>query len=333
MVRLRQLFQSQPADDDSAGLATPDELLDRSGKRATGVTYVDTSGEEWEQPADLVLLCAFQLFNVHMLLHSGIGKPYDPALGEGVVGRNFTHQVTSSVEAFFDGKNFNPFMASGAIGMCVDDFNGDNFDHGPHGFVGGGYVGAVQTNGRPLQSTRVPKGTPGWGAAWKKAVAQNYLSSYEAVTHGGCQSYRDAYLDLDPTYTDRFGRKVMRITFDFHDNELKMSQYLTDRLAEIVEKMGPRQIEKLPRTGHYNIGIYQTTHTCGGAIMGSDPATSALNRYLQSWDVPNLFVMGATAFPQNAGYNPTGTVAALAYWASDAIINQYQKDPGPLVRR
>jgi gluconate 2-dehydrogenase alpha chain len=191
----------------------------------------------------------------------------------------------------------------------------------------------VQTNGRPLESMRVPKGTPSWGAAWKKAVAQNYLSSYEAVTHGGCQSYRDAYLDLDPTYTDRLGRKVMRITFDFHDNELKMSQYLTDRLAEIVEKMGPRQIEKLPRTGHYNIGIYQTTHTCGGAVMGSDPATSALNRYLQSWDVPNLFVMGSTAFPQNAGYNPTDTVGALAYWAADAIVNQYQKDPGPLVRR
>ena len=29
--------------------------------------------------------------------------------------------------------------------------------------------------------------------------------------------------------------------------------------------------------------------------------------------MPNLFVTGASAFPQNAGYNPTGTVAALAY--------------------
>ena len=57
--------------------------LDKSGKRATGVTYVDTSGNEWEQPADLVLLCAFQLFNVHLLLLSGIGKPYDPARGRG----------------------------------------------------------------------------------------------------------------------------------------------------------------------------------------------------------------------------------------------------------
>jgi gluconate 2-dehydrogenase alpha chain len=305
--------------------------LDDSGKRATGVTYVDTSGEEWEQPAQLVLLCAFQLFNVHLLLLSGIGKPYDPSLGEGVIGRNYSYQVTSSVNAFFDNKNFNPFVASGAIGVTIDDFNGDNFDHSKLGFVGGGYMGAVQTNGRPILGTMTPKGTPKWGAAWKEAVAKNYLSSYSAATHGSCFSYRGAYLDLDPTYTDPLGRKLMRITFDFNQNELKMSQYLTDRLADIVQKMGPRQLEKNPRTGPYDVSIYQTTHTCGGAIMGSDPKTSALNRYLQHWDVPNLFVTGASAFPQNAGYNPTGTVGALAFWAADAIVNQYLKSPGPLV--
>jgi gluconate 2-dehydrogenase alpha chain len=48
--------------------------------------------------------------------------------------------------------------------------------------------------------------------------------------------------------------------------------------------------------------------------------------------VPNVFVIGASAFPQNAGYNPTGTVGALAYFAADAIINKYLKAPGPLVQ-
>jgi gluconate 2-dehydrogenase alpha chain len=47
--------------------------------------------------------------------------------------------------------------------------------------------------------------------------------------------------------------------------------------------------------------------------------------------VPNLFVLGASAFPQNAGDNPTGTVGALAYWAAAAIRSQYLKKPGPLV--
>ncbi len=77
---------------------------------------------------------------------------------------------------------------------------------------------------------------------------------------------------------------------------------------------------------------YQSTHNTGGAIMGADPKTSALNKYLQSWDVPNVFVIGASAFPQNAGYNPTGTVGALAFHAADAIITKYLKSPGPLVQ-
>ena len=66
--------------------------------------------------------------------------------------------------------------------------------------------------------------------------------------------------------------------------------------------------------------------------MGADPKTSAVNKYLQSWDLHNLFVMGACAFPQNAGYNPTGTVGALAYQAAEAIRTQYLKNPGPLVQ-
>jgi gluconate 2-dehydrogenase alpha chain len=123
----------------------------------------------------------------------------------------------------------------------------------------------------------------------------------------------------------------MRMTIDFHDNELKAAAFMTDKYAEIVKAMGAHTIEKHPRKGPYDVTKYQTTHLNGGAIMGTDPKTSALNRYLQSWDVSNLFVMGASAFPQNAGYNPTGTVAALALWAAKAIRNQYLKHPGPLI--
>ena len=305
---------------------------DAGGRRATGVTFVDVDGKEWEQPAEMVFLCAFQLFNVQLLLLSGIGTPYDPQSGKGVVGRNYSYQVTSSVQGFFDDKVFNPFIASGAIGMCIDDFNGDNFDHGPHGFVGGGYMGMVQPNGRPILNTPTPPGTPTWGAAWKQAVKRHYLSTILPATHGSCYSYRDCYLDLDPTWKDRFGRPLLRMTFDFHENEHRMSAFLTDRLAEIVQHMGPRQVVKVPRTGTYSVVPYQTTHTCGGAIMGTDPGTSFTNRYLQSWYVPNLFVTGASAFPQNAGYNPTGTVAALAYWMLDAVHTRYLPSPGPLVQ-
>jgi gluconate 2-dehydrogenase alpha chain len=310
-------------------------LLDRAGKKATGVVFVDTSGEEWEQPADLVLVCAFTIFNVQILMMSGIGKIYDPIANEGTIGRNFTHQTVSTATGFFDPAKhvFNPFIASGAIGMCIDEFNGDNFDHGPLGFVGGGYMGQVQTNGRPIETTPVPPGVPAWGARWKQAVKENYQSTVTSGSgvHGSFYSYRDVYLDLDPLYKDRFGRPLVRITMDFHENELKMSAYLTDRYAEIIRAMGATQVVKKARTGPYDVTEYQTSHLCGGAIMGTDPKTSAVNRYLQSWDVPNVFVIGASAFPQNHGYNPTGTVGALTYWALDAIKTQYLKNPGPLI--
>src|ERR1700760_361962 len=85
--------------------------LDRSGKRATGITYVDTSGNEYEQPAEIVILCAFQLFNVQLLLLSGIGQPYDRNTGQGQIGRNFSHQTMSGAVGFFDKDKFrfNPF--------------------------------------------------------------------------------------------------------------------------------------------------------------------------------------------------------------------------------
>jgi gluconate 2-dehydrogenase alpha chain len=108
------------------------------------------------------------------------------------------------------------------------EFNGDNFNHGPHGFIGGGYMGQVQTNGRPIDSLKgLPAGTPAWGAKWKQAMRDNYLSTGYAGTgvHGSCQSYRQNHIDLDPTYKDRFGRPLIRMTMDFPENEIKMSAF------------------------------------------------------------------------------------------------------------
>jgi len=110
-----------------------------------------------------------------------------------------------------------------------------------------------------------------------------------------------------------------------------MSDYITERAAEVARAMNPREIKIERRKGSWDVTKYQTTHNTGGAIMGSSPHDSVVNKYLQSWDVANVFSMGSGAFPQQAGYNPTGTVAALAYHSAHAIITQYLKSPGPLV--
>lgn len=304
--------------------------LDSSRKRAVSVTYIDAAGQEFEQPAELIVLSAYILHNVRLLLLSGIGRPYDPATGEGVIGKNYAYQITSGVDVFYDDKVLNPFIGAGAHGMLVDEFNGDNFDHAGLGFIGGGFMGIVQTGARPIETHRTPDGTPTWGSGWKKAVAHSYLRSTGVSTHGAVMSHRTNYLDLDPTYRDVYGRPLMRMTFDFTDNEHRMSDYLTARATELAKAMKPASIKVHRRIGSWDVEPYQTTHNTGGAIMGSDPGSSAVNKYLQSWDVSNLFVLGASAFPQNPGYNPTGTVAALAYFAAHAIRSRYLNSPGPL---
>lgn len=307
--------------------------LAADGKTATGVTMVDASGQEFEQPADIVLLCSYITNNVRLMLYSGIGKPYDPNTGEGQIGRNYAYQITSSVNVFYDKEILNPFVGAGALGMIINDFNGDNFDHSGLGFIGGGYIGVLQTGARPIETHLTPDGSPKWGSGWKAAVARNYLKSTTIATHGAVMSHKGNYLDLDPTYRDIFGRPLLRMTFDYTDNEHKMSDYLTDRAAEIGRAMGGREIKVNRRTGSWDVVPYQTTHNTGGAIMGTDPSNSAINRYAQSWDVPNLFVIGANAFPQNPGFNPTGTVAALAYLAADGIKQRYLKAAGqPMVQ-
>ena len=295
--------------------------------------YVDEQGQEIEQPADLVILCAFAYNNVHLMLLSGIGKPYDPQSGQGVVGRNYAYQVVSSVDAFFDDKFTNTFVGAGALGTGIDEFNGDNFDHSGLGFIGGGYIACWTTNGRPIETHPTPEGTPRWGAKWKKAVADNYLKQTAVSTHGAVMSYQAATTSIwirpiaTPTAIHCCGLPIT-----FTDNDRKLSDYLTDRAAEIARAMKPREIKINRRQGDYTIVPYQTTHNTGGAVMGNDRNTSAVNRYLQSWDVSNVFVMGSSVFPQNPGYNPTGTVGALTYWAADAIRNRYLKNPGPLVQ-
>jgi hypothetical protein len=146
-----------------------------------------------------------------------------------------------------------------------------------------------------------PPGTPRWGLDWKQAVRRYYNHTVVLEVEGNSMPTRANHLSADPTYRDAYGQPLLRITFDFPENDLRMSRYVTERTAEIARLMGGQIVAPGYCTPPYSIVPYQTTHNCGGAVMGTDPAMSVVNRYLQSWDVPNVFVQGASAYPQRAG--------------------------------
>jgi gluconate 2-dehydrogenase alpha chain len=309
-------------------------VYDKAARKVTAVRYIDTrSGEEYEQPAGVVILGAYVFNNVLLMLTSGIGQPYDYKTGQGAVGKNYCYQVgAGNVTVFVGDKEINPFMASGAHGVLIDDFNGDNFDHAGLGFFGGAWIQAGPTNGRPILTRPVPPGTPRWGHEWKQATAQWYNHSF-AIGASGCNyAHRENFLDLDPNYKDALGRPLIRMSYNFHDNDYKLASYISGVLGRLAKAMNPTTMSTPAGIkGDYSVVPYQSTHNTGGTMTGTDPKTSVVNRYLQSWDADNLFVMGASVFPQNASYNPTGLLGALAYWSANAITTQYLKSPGPLV--
>ncbi|GHB14662.1 GMC family oxidoreductase [Salinicola rhizosphaerae] len=302
------------------------------GKTAKGVKFI-ANGEEGFQPADVVCITAYQMDNVRLMLLSGIGEQYDPQTRRGTIGRNYSYQTCSSVTGFFDNERMNPFIGGGALGVQIDDFNGDNFDHTDLDFIGGAGIMGYSTNGRPIQNMNgLRPGTKRWGSEWKAGYARDYQTSASIFCQGTSMPSRDVYLDLDPTYKDRHGQPLIRLTFDWNENDKKMANYVTDKATEIMKRAGGKHLLTDNQASRsWNPYMQHSSHTIGGAVMGADPTTSALNPYLQSWDAHNVFVVGASAFPNNGGYNPTLTVGALAVRAAQAIHQTYINNPGPLV--
>ena len=102
-------------------------------------------------------------------------------------------------------------------------------------------------------------------------MVDDYNHSASVGNQGAVMAYRQNYLDLDPTYTDVFGRPLLRMTFDFQDNEIKQmngsGRHLRDTSPRRWEPR--RSTERAPVP--YSIVPYQSTHNTGGAVFGADP--------------------------------------------------------------
>ena len=137
-------------------------------------------------------------------------------------------------------------------------------------------------------------------------------------------------MDLDPTYTDRNGDPLLRMTLDWRDNDRRMADFAIAKSIEIVRAMGATDFTPSRGLESYDARVYQSSHLQGGTIMGKSPETSVVNPYLQHWQLSNLFILGGSTFPQSSSARPTLAMLALTCRTADAIVDRYLKAPGLL---
>ena len=310
--------------------------IEHHGGRAVGVKYVDRAGRERFQPADLVILSSWTVGNNRLLMMSGIGEQYDPKSGSGTLGKNLTHQVMQELQLFFD-KPLNAFIGSGSLGYGIGEFAGDPLGTDPaDGILRGSELRVVSGGQLPISSFgETPPGEvpADWGSKWKRESVKWYDRLGQISCEAAHLSYRQNYMDLDPTYTDKFGDPLLRFTLDWTPHELRQKEFLADKMISIGRAMGARigrVMHSAAAEPHYSVAYYQSTHVQGGVIMGTSQENSVVNPWAQHWHMPNLWVTGGATFPQNESANPTLTILALAYRAADAIIDRYLKRPESL---
>lgn len=292
---------------------------ERSG-RVNGVLYIK-GGQEYFQPADVVILASYTYENTRILLLSK-SQPYARGLSNnhGQVGRHyFSHATGAAVSALFP-HNLNNWYGLPAQGVAVDNFADDNFDHSGLDFIGGGNLW-VYSDRRPIEAASMSTWgrAPSWGSAWKAFIKENADRTNTAYLQKTTLPYEDNYLDLDPVVRDPAGDPVCRITADFKDNERRLASFIQDKMAQWFMEAGAIQTQRLP------LGTMgPSTHAYGGTRMGDNPETNVVDRWGFSHEAPNLGVLGASVMGTSGAHNPTLTAQALAWRTADHLVKNWK---------
>jgi len=287
---------------------------------ASGARYVK-NGREQLARARWVLLATFTYENVRLLLLStSPAFPHGLSNNAGQVGRHYMAHVTPRVLGLFPGRRLNLMSGPWSQATCVDDWNGDNFDHSGLGFIGGALLTASHEL-KPIAAASVspPPSVPRWGSPWKAWLAQHGQSIGAVGAQVESLSYEDNYLDLDPLVRDPFGVPVVRVTHRIHDHERASAAFMREKMRAWLQAAGASE------TWHDDRLAVEARHCYGGTRMGIDPAASVVDAYGFSHEVPNLGVLGTSLFPTTGGHNPTLTLQALAWRTAAALAKRCRR--------
>jgi len=277
--------------------------------RVTGVTYFDRDRHEHFQRSRAVVVCANGAETPRLLLLSANARfPNGLANSSGLVGKYLMFNISGRATGVFE-HELNEHK-SVQVTRILHDF----YDSDPkRGYYGGGGLDARIGPQPSTWAIRTDADCPSWGGAFK-ARLRDFPRTMQVATHSTSLALATNNVTLDPHLKDAWGLPAIRVTYQDHPDDLATQRFLQDRGAEILEAAGALRVTKAavaPQTA--------SVHLLGTCRMGTDPATSVIDKYHRAHDVPNLFLCDGSSLVTSGRGQPTMTIQALAFRAGEQI--------------
>jgi choline dehydrogenase-like flavoprotein len=296
-------------------------LVDDRGL-ARGVQYFHRkTGQEQEVYGKVVVLGASCVDSTRILLNSK-SERYPNGVGNGndVVGRYLCEQIRIHVKGFLPDLYGQPWQNDRGIGG--EHVYMPRFNHRPghtRDYLRGWGAQFWNTGCSSDGVNHYAAGLPGFGASLKKDIKRRFPSWFEFHPFGEVLPYAHNRITVDESKTDRYGVPLLKIDYRIGDNEKKMAAHMYDVVEEICRKAGAELVVFERGVLDNNGSAIHEHSTCR---MGDDPKRSVLNRFNQMHEVKNLLVVDGSAFTTASEKNPTLTILALSWRATDNLAQE-----------
>lgn len=309
---------------------------DKNGK-ATGVNYINKADrKEYHLKAKVVVMAASACSTARILLNSK-SSVHQQGLGNssGLVGRYLHDSTGASRSAFIpqlvDRKIYNE---DGVGGMHVytpwwlNDKKLD-FPRGYHIEVWGGMgMPSYGFGFNPNDLNKVTGGAiGGYGDSLRDDVKRYYGAVLGVSGRGESVPQRENRCEIDNDVVDEWGIPVLKFNYKWTEHEVKQAKHMQDTFEEVLGAAGGILLGDKPGADR-DYGLTapgEIIHEVGTTRMGDDKRESVTNKYNQLHDCENVFVMDAGPFVSQADKNPTWTILALAWRASDYLVEQVKQ--------
>jgi choline dehydrogenase-like flavoprotein len=299
-------------------------LTDDRGQ-ASGVQYFDRkTGREEVVRGKVVVVGASCVDSTRLLLNSR-SERHPNGLGNGsdVVGRYLCEQVRLNVGGWLHplfGTSPRNDRGIGGEHIYMPRFNlrdGHRRDY-LRGFGMQFWYTGFSSAG-PAPGARL---LPGFGASLKAEVKRRHPAWFELHPFGEVLPYAHNRITVDPQKTDRYGVPLAHIDYRLGENERKMVEHMADTVEALARAAGGELVNY--RRGETDL-MGAAIHEHGTCRMGDNPKRSALDAFNRMHEVRNVLVVDGSAFTTATEKNPTLTILALAWRATDHLADEIRK--------